>query len=137
MNFREHAQTLGVGGVAGGFTGLAVGVWVHIDFIHEAIATIDTLSDSQANAITAAIALIGIPAFIGAGAIAGIAASSICSGFVSCSSAIKNSLSTYSFFNRSGRQSLDQHMTTNNEFNYLPNDDANYGLESASPLSQI
>lgn len=100
---------VGTGTVMGGITGLAIGVWVHVDFIYPALEA-TSLTASQASGITAAIALFGgMEGFIGAGIIAGMIGIPAATGVVGClgltGAGIINACSKFSFFGNSHTES--------------------------------
>ncbi len=69
--------SMGVGAVAGGLTGLALGIWVLADFVEPALES-TSLTPFQARGITAAIALFGgLEGFVGVGVCAGAIATPV------------------------------------------------------------
>ena len=90
------------GGILGGLGSIAVGIWVCVNFIQPAFASIDGVSGSAASAITAAIALCGgLAAVCGLGMASGAAigaiATPVVAGIAYCAGSIA---SKCTFFNR-------------------------------------
>lgn len=107
--------SMGVGAAAGGLTGLAIGIWVMVDFVQPALAS-TSLTPGQASGITAAIALLGgLEGFVGAGVCAGaiaapiaaaaagvvvVAATGLVTAGEALSSVCRNAYNRASFFSR-------------------------------------
>jgi hypothetical protein len=61
------------GAVIGGLASVSIGIWLCVDFIQPALASVDGISGPGASAITAAIALLGgLEAMCGVGMCAGV-----------------------------------------------------------------
>ncbi|WP_131783722.1 hypothetical protein [Legionella gresilensis] len=98
------------GGVIGGATGIALGIWACVEFVQPALAGVDGISESGASAITAAIALLGgLEATFGLGVCAGGAIGAIltpvATGVAYCaSSVIENTkCPSFTFFGKKSK----------------------------------